>query len=636
MDTLIELGRRAGEAALADAAAVADPDEGLRRIRDDTSAMVTVPDRSVRHRTRRPWLLGGAAAAVVAGVIAASIVIAGRDDAPHLSPVPTPTPISTTATTSTAPTTSTTVPAWTAPPAEVLALCSKGPLTIVRTLVDRRLSGEGSTDCLDPTAFPATGPACWSVCGDGRLTDAGVGDPTEVVVPSGDGAATGWSVPVVLTYTDEFGFRTQHLERWTLLSDPAGASAVTAIDLAMTDSGTGEALTIANDYFDALARADYDTAAALLDDGALDLAERVDLQPLRPGYPDDLAGALRAWCEEPAAGTGAQGACTRPSDVVAGLDVGGAIVTAWWVVDGRVVSAVVHPARSEGVATIRGLPPRVEPLDAGDVATMASALGASRMVVATDTGFWLAADGQATFVDTGESGTPSLGGDFAYWTTWTDANARSMAFTSDGVQVCAVEGIIDHVRARADGTYVATVERPTPDQYGAIAETPVPAFAVDCASGDTQPIAPISWTAEASSRRTSSVGGRIFTIDGDVEGGVAITNDAGVSVTGPDTAISADFTADGTTVVYGEGGGANPGIHDTNRLVARDTTSGAIVWSVSLPRRFSTLWVVGGQVVVPHTPGPLSFVSDEYTIVDLASGGVLATVPAVAQIAGIE
>jgi hypothetical protein len=197
-----------------------------------------------------------------------------------------------------------------------------------------------------------------------------------------------------------------------------------------------------------------------------------------------------------------------------------------------------------------------------------------------------------------------------------------------------VGGAIHHVRERAEGGYVATVER---SSGGAVEadETPVPAFAVDCATGAEQAIAPISWTAEASSRATLDAGDRTFTSEGDAEGNVVVTNEDGVQITGPEWAVTADFTDDGATIVYGAGGAGNPGVHDTNRLIAADTTTGTPRWSVALPQRFTSFWIAGDQVIVAHGPpgtAPSGMVHAEYTIVSLATGEVVGSTPATLQI----
>ena len=65
--------------------------------------------------------------------------------------------------------------------------------------------------------------------------------------------------------------------------------------------------------------------------------------------------------------------------------------------------------------------------------------------------------------------------------------------------------------------------------------------------------------------------------------------------------------------------------------MARDTTSGAVAWSVALPRRFTEFWIVGDHIVVAHEPtfgAPTGMVHDEYTVVALATGDILGTIPA--------
>jgi hypothetical protein len=522
-----------------------------------------------------------------------------------------------------------------APPDDV-DLCRNSAQLIVETLVERRLAAVDGSDCVDPTVLTRVEPPCWVECLDGRLTDADVGAVGETFNPLTN--ENGWYAPVAVTFTNEFGFRTQRQEGWTLRRDADGRIAVAAINVTLDGTDAGASESLVREYLDHIAGGRYEDAAALLGVGGAPFADRTDLQQLGPPAETDVVEALRAWCEAPAVG-GTRALCSQPDAISTNITATTIDVTAWYVLDGRTVTATFTGGTSEGIPFVRGIPPKERPYPADDVATLATAYRASRMVVSTSTGFWLAADGSAVFVDTGSAGSASIDGEFAYWTAWGDVSGpRSVAVLLDGTQVCAVDGAIHHVRERAEGGYVATVERPTGAPVDS-ADTPVPAFAVDCATGDEQPIAAVSWTAEASSRSTLDAGTRTFTSEGDAEGNVVITNEDGVRVTGPEWAISADFTDDGSTVVVGEGGVGNPGVHDTNRLVARDTTTGDADWSVSLPRRFTTFWIVGDQVIVAHEPpgtAPSGMVHAEYTIVGLATGDILGAMPATVQIQDIS
>jgi hypothetical protein len=515
-------------------------------------------------------------------------------------------------------------------PASTDDLCARSAELVVHTLVSRRLAGETGADCLDLSASGgAAEPPCWIECVDGRLTAAEAGVVSETFNPVTN--EDGWSVAV--TFTNEFGFRTQRREGWTMRRGGDGRLAVTAVDVTANGAAAAESEAFVREYLEHVAAGRYDEAAALLGAGEAPFADRPDLQQLGPQAEADVAGALRAWCEAPGVG-GARPVCTQPGTLSTNITSTTLDVTAWYVVDGRIVTATFGGGTSEGIPFVRGVPPLARPFTAQEVGTLATGYRATRMVVPTSTGFWLAADGSAVFVDTGAAGWPWIEGDFAYWTAWGEVGERSSAFRLDGTEVCTTDGVIHHVRERAEGGYVATVERPTGAPLDS-ADTPVPAFAVDCATGDVQPIAPISWTAEARSRSIVDVGDRTFTSEGDAEGNVVITNESGVRVTGPAWAITADFTADGATVVYGEGGAGDPGVHDTNRLVARDTATGAVSWSVSLPQRFSTFWIVSDQVVVAHEPPigfPTGMVHASFTIISLTTGDILASGPAMLQV----
>lgn len=643
MDTIEALARRAAAAALAEAAEVADADDGLRRIREDTTSVAARPSRPARRVPARRWVVLGTAAAVAAVTVAVGVVVAGRGDTQQLGPDPTRVPVST------APASASTAPAApstsTAPTSTALGTlpptvppggdpCATDVAAVVDTLVQAVLSG-ATPGCVGPGVAAATALRCGAACPDGAPTSISLGEVAPVATSPGATPAA-WNVRVVVTYANQWGFNTQRLESWTVELDETGRAIVVAAEIA-TDDGAATASATVNDYLGAIAAGDYVAAASFLVDPGVPFAARDDLQPLGPEAESDLAGALRSWCEEPRP-AGDAAICAMPDQLSTELTPTGPLVVAWYATGGRVVSAPFWTSPAGARTVVRGLPPLAAPLAAAHVVDAVTEVGATRAVVSTPTGFWVVADGAAVLVETGAPGSVWLDGSYAYWSQWGDGSdgSRSKAFLVDGTEVCAVQGAIHHVRWRADGGYVATVQRPATDQYAVLSETPVPAYAVDCATGSEQPIAPISWTAEASSRSTVDVGDRRFTAVGDVEGSVVVTNEAGVPITGAEWAITTDFTDDGSTIVYGAGGGGDPGVHDTNRLVAADASTGELLWAQPMPGRFTTFWIVGDRVVVAHDPpGSTSFgaLPVEYTIVSLATGEVVASgVPATARI----
>jgi hypothetical protein len=104
------------------------------------------------------------------------------------------------------------------------------------------------------------------------------------------------------------------------------------------------------DYLAALAEGRYADAAVVLNDGALEPERRSDLRPLFTefGDVDDLAARLRSWCEGVAV-------CTQPD--APPIDIGGYWMATWSTPHG-VLTGYFRSGSFEGVANVRGLPPR--------------------------------------------------------------------------------------------------------------------------------------------------------------------------------------------------------------------------------------------------------------------------------------
>ena len=188
-------------------------------------------------------------------------------------------------------------------------------------------------------------------------------------------------------------------------------------------------------------------------------------------------------------------------------------------------------------------------------------------------------------------------GDFVYETFgWPDPVSR--AYDLAGSLVCEAEGRVLHVTRRQDGGYVMASESVI-DWSDQVLEfpQPVPLDAVDCETGERQPIEPLSFLdTEIGSRFIERIGGREFRGEYDAEGNADIVNEQGISVNGDDYAGYHAFAADGSLVAYGDMGlGAGPHVSTTIRM--RDTTTGTLLWSAELPRPFASLHVVDAGVL---------------------------------------
>ena len=206
---------------------------------------------------------------------------------------------------------------------------------------------------------------------------------------------------------------------------------------------------------------------------------------------------------------------------------------------------------------------------------------------------------------------------------WTDATS-STAATLDGTVVCEVEGDLHRIRAEADGGYVASVEQRFSD-VGFEQGEPIPNEAVDCETGERQPIEPISWNVEGGSRFVQRVGDRTFTGEGDAEGNADIVNESGISINGDDYAGYHTFDDDASRVAYLVMDAiATP--HLSPLLRARDTTTGELLWSVDLGAPAAGLWWYGDRVLAV-IPSDESSAIEAVVVVDATTGEVVTTVP---------
>lgn len=218
--------------------------------------------------------------------------------------------------------------------------------SFVADMMTARTTGDlaAVSDCLSgvPGVFDGEPPGCWTAC-DGA-TIAFAHDP-ERIFPGGDAAGPAWfhSLPVSHTVDGEV---VDVLENWTMRSGPDGW-VVSGPTIEPPIVEREASLEVIDRYFSAVEQGDWDTAASLLDDGAIDPSERPDLLELGPGLfsPFDVARALAAWC---AAG------CDTTRPVAADLRFDGSYVLER---DGRTITAVWF----EGTYSISGLPFPAEP-----------------------------------------------------------------------------------------------------------------------------------------------------------------------------------------------------------------------------------------------------------------------------------
>lgn len=262
-----------------------------------------------------------------------------------------------------------------------------------------------------------------------------------------------------------------------------------------------------------------------------------------------------------------------------------------------------------------------------EVLALAVELGVSRLVVSTDEHQYLWSDGALAIRNVDDMAWLWADDAFAYWYTSTEDpvgvyNTSTIVRDYAGEVVCDLDDFVHHVTQRADGSYVAGVERRTEEFVDAH-----PMFAIDCSTKAEQPIAPINFRdGETETRSILRVGGRTFEVHGDAEGNANVLSEDAVSINGDDYAGYHVFNADGSQVAYGD---MRQAIHVSWIIISRDTTSGKQLWRTELELPFNYLGFAGNDTVASQ-PSEFDPGAEPDTasvlVLDGATGQILKTI----------
>ncbi len=671
MATIDEIGRRAAQAALADAAAESDVDAGLARIR--------AGGEPSRRPAGRRWAVLGAAAATMAAVAGAVVV---WQDEPDRRIVPATTPSTLPSQTVPATTMATEAPTTTAvpPTTTTTAAPPSAPSGLAVSYLDPppmlELVPYAAVDGLADTSGAAVGVngewivvdraarAAVIVAPDGAtrrvpLTAVPfepVGGPDDVLygIVSDEAVPPTFSVVAIPLTGERAGqvVGSTPIEAAAYLELPAGSLGLGPTGIVDRNRFPGTELM---PYVDAAgAPLSWPDAPPLVTIDEQHMVRSADGRswPLQidrhPEYPTPYGGE-----SPPAPTTGGTvvywTAIGPPTPETAGSDYPDATIPViavmapdgsaqwfqipegWSVVAADVGGTIL--ARAEGdrvelarlgaapegpAATTTTLPPPDTP-----TAQLAEAIGAGRLITRGAGAVTVYDRGSTSDVATPPDAYVQTDGDFLWWSV-PGATAGSVAALLDGTVVCEVDGNLHGIRRDPDGGYVASAELdpgPVADQ-----EVPVPNVAVDCESGAAQPIDPISWRREGGGRFVERIEGRTFTGSYDAEGNADIANEAGTSINGDDYAGYHTFDEPAARVAYLDmGASASP--HASPVVRARDTTSGALLWTAQLDVMANGLTWYGDRILV-NVPSqddlstPVSVV-----VLDAATGAVVTTVP---------
>jgi hypothetical protein len=443
---------------------------------------------------------------------------------------------------------------------------------------------------------------------------------------SADLETRGWIVGVALEVFGGDGSVERIIQQWTLVAVDDRHAVVEQIDTLDTDAVVAAGQAAVVEYLAHLAAGRYREAAELLGAGGQTWSDRSDLSALSdaPDTEDELAEALEAWCNSGAL-------CAEADAIAARADIrgGSAEVTATWAADDGQTTATFIGGDYEGQPTVVGLPPLT---GEASLATIAEITRASTVVAALRDGrvvTWV--DGRTSEIPAPPDAWTWSDGRFVYWSTYPDGaeSPLTTAAALDGSIVCEAAGRMRSLRQRPDGSFVATVERDN-ETTPISPEYPIPNYAVECATGASTAIDPVSFRFEGGGRTLESVAGRTFTVHFDAEGNGDIVNADGISINGDDYAGFHTFSPDGTRVVYGDyGGGVSP--HVTRNIAVRNTVNGSLLWRTELPRSFAALGITDQTVVAALPSRDAEYEpwmnTELLTVFDASDGTPLASLP---------
>ncbi len=268
-----------------------------------------------------------------------------------------------------------------------------------------------------------------------------------------------------------------------------------------------------------------------------------------------------------------------------------------------------------------------EPGQTPNLTAFATTVGAETVVAQVQSTLYVYQDGHRSSLHLGPMVWAWSDGDFIYQTS---AEGGFTFFSSasllNGTVVCETDLPMHHATERNDGTYVMAVteqEAVTFDNLEGQDTYPVPAFAVDCQTGDSQAIDPFMTygIGETGYGFVKRVAGREFTGLGDNEGNADMVNEQDISLNGDDYAGYHTFSPDGSMVAYGDF--TNSGSpHYTTTVRTRDTNSGELLWEKRLDMAFSGLHFFDDHLLVelidPAEAGLMP--SDSVVVLDRSTG----------------
>ena len=275
------------------------------------------------------------------------------------------------------------------------------------------------------------------------------------------------------------------------------------------------------------------------------------------------------------------------------------------------------------------------PTTLAEIVALADAADAQTVVARTDDEIVVWSEGAISQIPTSADTWVWSDGSFVYQRSFDgDALTVSTAHRLDGSVVCELDEPIEWVRSRPDRTYVAAVENSAAvADWDGIGTFEVPIDAVDCLSGDRQPIDPVfQFSGEFETIYTENRAGRTFRFFGDVEGNANVLNEDDLPINGPDYAGYHTFNGAASVVVYGV---MNVSPHHTSTVRARDTVTADLLWERELDEPFSLLSPFastgGDRLLIGYAEdfdsllagGPVARV----TVHDLSSGEVLLDLP---------
>ncbi len=214
--------------------------------------------------------------------------------------------------------------------------------------------------------------------------------------------------------------------------------------------------------------------------------------------------------------------------------------------------------------------------------------------------------------------------DGRYVFQWADVGDGTLVSTVaefDGTVICEADGSIHHFEPAdaesGSGDAMFVEASPIEWELPPDGDFAIPLNEVDCETGESERVAPVSFQAGDGFRFIRTSGPRTFTGERNTNGVTDLLTPDGRSINGDDAAIDHSFNADATLVAYGVFASDEDPSIVTDVIRMRSVDTGEILWTAELPVPFTFLHFADERVVIglPDQGGPQGGASTDSVVI---------------------